>query len=258
MRKFIAVLLVITILTPIMNVNATGSLSIEASTENAKSIPVLMFHKFYDAEFEKPLDQNWHSIQSFEAFLVYLNNENYKVLTMDEFYLWFKGKLKVPKKSLVITIDDGITRTYQYAQPLLEKHQITATSFQIVSLRENLLEERLNLPYIELHSHTYNMHYDGKPKWRYAYRGVMQGINYKKGLADLKKSRELLQGSPYFCYPFGGYKGHAIKMVKKAGFKLAFTVREGKVKRGMNPFLLPRVRVRNSPSLKKFAALIKT
>ena len=41
-------------------------------------------------------------------------------------------------------------------------------------------------------------------------------------LNDLKTSQDILGGSTYFAYPFFDVNDRAIKLLKEAGFKLAF------------------------------------
>ena len=44
----------------------------------------------------------------------------------------------------------------------------------------------------------------------------------KEILDDLKTSREKLNGTTYFCYPFYEYNDYSIRMLKEAGFTMAF------------------------------------
>ena len=52
-------------------------------------------------------------------------------MTTTELRLYLEGKLRVPKKSILITIDDG-ARAHNFV-PLLEEYKINATLFLISS-----------------------------------------------------------------------------------------------------------------------------
>ena len=52
--------------------------------------------------------------------------------------------------------------------------------------------------------------------------GGIKCLSEEKIQQDLKKSREELNGSTAFCYPFYEYNNYSIKMLKKAGFTMAF------------------------------------
>ena len=79
-------------------------------------------------------------------------------------------------------------------------------------------------------------------------RGMMQGVTVEYGVEDLKQSSEKLGGSRYFAYPFGTYGGHSKEILRKAGFRLAFTTSSGVVRRGDDPLQLRRLRVSGSMS----------
>ena len=77
-------------------------------------------------------------------------------------------------------------------------------------------------------------------------RGMMQGVSVEEGVADLKKSSEILGGSKYFAYPYGTYGGNSKEILRQAGFRLAFTTEPGVVRRGDDPLQLCRRRVTGS------------
>ena len=65
--------------------------------------------------------------------LKYLKKHHYKTLSLDEFYNYYKGKKKIPRKSGLITMDDGYQSNYDLAFPLLKKYGMKATVFYIGS-----------------------------------------------------------------------------------------------------------------------------
>lgn len=59
-----------------------------------------------------------------------------------------------------------------------------------------------------------------------------------------------------FCYPFGHYNNTSKQVLKNIGYRVAFTTNSGKVKIGMDPLELPRVRILKDDSLSSFVTKI--
>ena len=223
----------------------------------ADFVPVLMYHFFYDENVDVPTKgNNSHSIQSVEKQLQWLWENDYVTLTMDELYEWMNNGIEVPAKCVVITSDDGQDNFFELLQPLLHKYGFVATSFVITSYRENI-PYKLTLPNIELHSHTHNMHRGSAPAVGFPTQwGIMQGISVDEGVEDLNISKEILDGSQYFAYPFGNFGGNSKEILAQAGFRMAFTTQYGAVRRGYDLYELPRLRVSGSLGINGFKVLL--
>ncbi|MDD6395099.1 MAG: polysaccharide deacetylase family protein [Firmicutes bacterium] len=228
------------------------------SGDKATFVPVLMYHYFYDASKDKPTKgSNSHSIQSVEAQLQWLWENDYVTLTMDELYAWMQGEIELPARCVLLTSDDGKDDFFDILQPTLKKYGFVATSFVITSYRKNL-PYKLTLSNIEMHSHTHNMHKGtvnsgGVPD----NRGMIQGVSIEDGVKDMTISSQKLNNSKYMAYPYGTYGGNAQKIVKQAGFRLAFTTTPGVVTRNCNPYALPRVRVSGSATIESFKSCVR-
>ena len=70
--------------------------------------------------------------------------------------------------------------------------------------------------------------------------GGIRCLSEDKIQADLEASRETLNNTEAFCYPFYEYNDYAVEQVKKAGFKLAFIGGNKMVTKDTNPYLIPR------------------
>lgn len=75
-------------------------------------------------------------------------------------------------------------------------------------------------------------------------------------LEDLKKSRESLDNTKYFVYPFYEYNDHAIEVLKEAGFTMAFAGIGRKIVRGDNKFALPRYGITDSDTVYSLSKMV--
>ena len=59
----------------------------------------------------------------------YLARNGYRVIPLAQLARFLDGKEPLPRKSVVITIDDGYRSTYEIAYPILKKYGFPATVF---------------------------------------------------------------------------------------------------------------------------------
>lgn len=74
----------------------------------------------------------------FDWQMEYLQRHKYHVISLSELLQSIKGMRKIPKKSIVITFDDGFLNTWVYAYPILKKHGFKATLFMVTGLAGGL------------------------------------------------------------------------------------------------------------------------
>ena len=222
--------------------------------ENASFVPVLMYHYFYDDEAgEKGSDGNYLAKSLFEEQLKYLKDNNYYFPTMKELKDYIDGNLKLPSKSIILTMDDGAESNYRIAYPLAVQYQIPIVWFVVTSWTDPNLpyqQEVINSGYVSMESHTHDMHRAGCSGMMHG--GLFQCISKEEGLKDLTTSKEMLKTAISLAYPFGDYNDNTKEMLKEAGYDLAFTTEWGVVKPGMDKYALPRIRISDGNSLQTF------
>ncbi|MCL2560665.1 MAG: polysaccharide deacetylase family protein [Turicibacter sp.] len=219
----------------------------------ADRVPVLMYHFFCHAPDEVECrDGNWLERDHFAAHMRHLAENDVTSLMMIDLERFLAGKVRLPEQSVLITIDDAHWSLFEYAYDVLVAYDQLATTFAITH-HDRDWEALLLSEHLEFHSHTHDMHRGHCDEGR---GGLMQCIDFDEGVADLLLSRDLLAGTTVFCYPFGDVNAHALAMLGEAGFTMAFTTQNGLVTRGMDPLLLPRVRVSTDTHLPQFIYLI--
>ena len=224
-----------------------------SNTSSKSGLPVLMYHFFYDQSAgEKGADNNFMEVSAFEAQMKYLSDNNFYFPSWKEVENYIDGKISLPEKSVVITIDDGADSFIKYAIPIIEKYNVKATSFVVTSWNGDWLPKQYKSSHLDFQSHSHDMHRAGANG-----KGRFVNLSYKEALEDVTKSKNIIGNSTVFCYPFGHYNDNAIKTLKDAGYKLAFTTKGGRVYKGANKYALPRVRMSKGVSLSSFKSMVQ-
>lgn len=225
----------------------------QTSEGRKKGLSVIMYHEVYDASNPPPrINSNYISTDALSAQLNYLVSAGYYFPTWEEVRDYIDGKIDLPLKSVVLTFDDAGPGFLTYGAPLIEKYDVRATSFVIASWNGSAMVNK-KYKHIWLESHSYNMHRGGGST---GHGGIFTAMSLEDGVADLKRSQEVLGTSSAFAYPFGDYNDNAIEAVRKAGFKLAFTTEPGKIYPDDDPYRLKRVREMGNLSVEDFKKLL--
>lgn len=188
------------------------------SLKNKSRIKTLTYHFIYNPETYNCDQSICQSFEQFESHLKYIRENDYFTLRLDELELYLDGKIQIPQKSIVLTIDDG-TIFDVGAIDLLEQYDVDATMFVITSWvgKDHLQSDKLHLE-----SHTDNMHNQYECPGYGSQGGGILCLPEEQVLKDLKTSQEKLGGSKYFAYPFFDFNARAIELLKKADFNMAF------------------------------------
>ena len=225
----------------------------------ASSIPVLMYHFFYDETKDPaPSDGNYLEVNELDEQLNYLKENGHDTLTMRETLYFMQGRAEVPDKAVTITIDDGDPSVHEYAYPLFKKYGLNATLFLICGwLDPEMPFEFWEMREVgmELQSHGFLTHQGGCEGMQHG--GRILCMDYDEGVQDTKMSLDYCDGGFAYCYPFGDYNDHAVEILKGAGVKIAFTTQNGWIDPSQDIYALPRVRVSGGQGLNAFIANIE-
>ena len=211
----------------------------DSSVDMAESVPAILYHFIYLDGDSSCNDIICHSEEQIDSHFKFLADNNIFTLNTSEVLSFIKGEINLPKKSILITIDDG-ARAENFI-PFLEKYGLNATLFLVSSWYP---VSKFESSYLEIASHTHNMHTTGVCP-----TGQGGGINCLPEsdiLNDLKLSRETLNNTKAFCFPFYEYSSYSINLVKEAGFEMAFIGGSTKIKKGINPYKIPRYPILSS------------
>ncbi len=227
------------------------------NTENQK-VPVLNYHFFYKDENDRKKNCNQSiclDIKKFKEHLKYLNDNEFKILTIEEFIAWIYGELEIPEKSVLITIDDGAwgvsMEKGNYLIPALEEYKAHATLFLIVGWWET---KNYQSPYLSIESHTWDLHHEYGHICKY--RSKVNCVPYDDLVADLQRSVKVLKTNQAFCFPFYNWTEQSIRAVKEVGFKVAFIGGDRKASRKDNKYKIPRYPIQSNITMEEFKKMV--
>jgi len=109
--------------------NRSGFLDAYASLKGAvePQVIILLYH-LISPDLDKRFLATVLSPQSFDKQIENLGRK-YELLSLDKLAWYIQQGKTLPKKAIVITIDDGYKDNYLYAYPILKKHNAPATMF---------------------------------------------------------------------------------------------------------------------------------
>lgn len=228
-----------------------------ATEDNHKTngLSICMYHYVYDKnDPPEDLNNNYIEVHALEEKLKYLAENDYFFPTWEEVRQFVDGELLLPKKSVVLTFDDGAKSFLKLGAPLFEKYKIPVTSFLITSQDGKKKVKTYSRDYLEFQSHSHNMHRGGG---NIGHGGIFPVMEHDEAVADLQKSIDICGNGDAFAYPYGDYTDSCVKAVEDAGFLCAVTTEYGRTNPGDDPLLLPRVRMLKDQSLESFKTLVE-
>jgi len=208
--------------------------------QGLQTIPVLTYHKFSKNESDRMTVRE----SSFEAQMKFLRENGYRVITLEEFFNFLDFKGQLPKKSVVITIDEEWHSAYEIALPILEKYGYPATFFAytdfITSKGWDLIRE-MSRRGIDVQCHTRTHRNLGKRMVNEPFREYFEAIKRELTESAQMIQKHLNKEVKYLAYPYGDTNHLVVALLRKLGYRGALTVhREG------NPFFVDPYRIHRS------------
>lgn len=178
---------------------------------------------------------------------------------LDTLLAGLDGKEELPKKAVAVTFDDGFTRTFEEALPILTRYRIPATMF--------IVADRIG-------GNNDWMHARGMPRRRLMDAGQIRDMHtagitigshtlshprlpectsekMRTEIADSKARLEDMLSSPitHFAYPYGLYDESARRLVEQCGYHSACSTRSGFNNKQTGRYELRRIEVYGSDLL---------
>ncbi len=207
------------------------------------SVSVLMYHHVLPGEGFLAISE-----RQFRAQMAWLAEKGYRTLTAAQFLAFKRGEWRPPRRSVVLTFDDGWRDNHVFAAPILREYGLRAVLFVVTGWTEaasaapaafkpldhrgcksrlaeapgavvcswDELAEMRDVFDIHSHTHTHREHHFGALSWE----------------EDLARSRALIEQrlgetAPQLCWPRGRYDERSKAAALAAGYRALYTTRRG-------------------------------
>ena len=221
-----------------------------------QSVPILCYHKFIPND-PSPLNT---PPDIFRRHLAFLKDNGFRTISPDMLLDFLTYRRQIPKKAVMITIDDGFKSGLIKAAPILSEFGFSAVFFvytDYIGVSHKALTwqdlRRLKADGFYIGSHS-TSHSDLSRKLEDETDDAYGKRLYKEVVVSKQTlDRKLNQNTTIFSFPYGRYNEHAMEMSKKAGYEMAVSV-----DRGANPFFSNPLALKRDMILKKDIKTFKT
>jgi peptidoglycan/xylan/chitin deacetylase (PgdA/CDA1 family) len=217
-------------------------------------VPILCYHNFGPQSRGRLV----LGASAFEEQMRYLKREGYRVITLREFLEYTSLKRQLPRKTVVLTFDDGWRSFKEFAYPLLKELGFPATLFiytDFVGARvamswqelKELADEGFD---IQAHSKTHGdmRRKPGEPESEYRQRLQAELV---QPLAVFQ--RRLGRTPTILAYPYGSHDDEVVRSAREAGYVAALDVRRQGNPSFTPPLTIHRAQIYSEMSLEEFA-----
>jgi poly-beta-1,6-N-acetyl-D-glucosamine N-deacetylase len=211
----------------------------------AANAHIFVYHRFGDP---KHASTNI-SIEKLTSDFNYLKENGYHVIPLQELTTLIKNKKPIPKKTVVLTIDDSYKSFYHNGLPLFKKFKYPFTLFVYTQATQDKygdfmtwkqLRDSAQYGELGLHSHTH------------AHLTTLTTKEIKK---DTKKALELfIKGVGFrplsYVYPFGEFDKHVYEAIKSFNFHTICNQNRGAIDNKSSIYDLDRIAIGEDTSVK--------
>jgi peptidoglycan/xylan/chitin deacetylase (PgdA/CDA1 family) len=190
-------------------------------------VPVLVYHNIgKEARGRLVL-----GVDAFTEQMRYLKTHGFRVVSVAEFVEWLHLRRQLPKKTVVLTFDDGYRSFREHAYPVLKELRFTATLFvytDYVGAGRNALNwddlKALAAEGFDVQAHSKShadlRRADHESETQYGRRMQAELLEPPRVLA-----KSVGRAVSFLAYPYGRVDDAVLGKVKEQGYQAAFTVR---------------------------------
>ncbi len=240
----------------------------QAQYEEQHTVKVLMYHRVVNDETH--IDQySWNvTVSQLRRHLELLGKWGYTCINFEDYALFQRGKLNLPKKPVIMTFDDGYDEMHRNALPIMKEFGARATAFILGdrSIKSNtwdvesgfegatLMDDDQILEMkdagFEIGSHSMT-HPD------------LTRLSERRARKEIFQSKEILEDlldSPVisFAYPFGSANSLMERLVKEAGYDYGCGVYSGPPRFAHDKYDIRRIPITRKTNAVDFALKILT
>ena len=216
-----------------------------AKENESATVVILMYHSL----LKDPARHGKYVVSPdlFESDLKYLKEHGYSFVGIQELIDFVYSGAPLPKKSIVITFDDGYYNNYLYAYPLLEKYDAKMVISVIGKYTDlydgekpnayyshvtwDMINEMLASGRVEIGNHTYSMHTNGERRGSKKIKGETDEHYSNILTEDIGKLQaEMFEHTgtypSVYTYPFGAISNASFGIIADMGFLASLSCAE--------------------------------
>ena len=181
------------------------------------------------------------SARAFERQLHYVARFHYRVLSLDEVIEGFDRGHPLPRRSVVMTFDDGYEETSTVAWPILKRFGFPAVVF--------VAPGEIGRPGFATWEQVTAMAHDGvaigSHTMHHRYLPLVQESQLAEEVLRSKQEIEKRINRPvsFLSYPIGGFTAQVQALVQQAGYRAACTTNRASAVAQIDRFALRRIKV---------------
>lgn len=225
----------------------------EGGVPRARPVSVLAYHAIADLRGAGILEPYGVPPAAFRGQLRLLKRLDFRFISPDEFLRYLRGQTGLPRRPILLTFDDCYDDLLDVALPILREFRAPALAFAVSGLigganvwdrargaaELHLLDgsglRELSEAGVEIGAHS-RTHPQLPQLPADALSAEVTGSVNDLEMTGLKRPRA-------FAYPHGEHDERVRAAVAEAGILAAFTVSPGIVRRGIDPFQIPRLEI---------------
>lgn len=219
--------------------------------EKEIKIPILIYHAFQTPVPENDIYKLFSTEERFDENIKTLLDNGYTFITLEDLYKYKNGKIGLPEKNIIITMDDGWKGCYTEAFNVLKKYNVPATIFIVEELvgtngyfTWDEAKEMYKTGLVKIHVH-------GRKHIDYS------KVNKETLIADYNHTHNKIEEvlgekiQKIMAYPAGASSATSIKYLKEAGFEIQVQTKYGTVNKSSNLDLTNLGRIRGEQATGK-------
>jgi peptidoglycan/xylan/chitin deacetylase (PgdA/CDA1 family) len=219
-----------------------------------QTVQILSYHGFGSHQSKLVLTP-----RAFDAQMAYLKAHDYRVIPLAEMSAFIQGHKLLPRRAVVITIDDGFKSAYMLAYPILQKYGFPATLFVYAdfigsagglswdNMREMVASHLIDIqPHSKSHTNL-GLRTPAENDAIYAQRVARETL-----FSAQQIQHHLKIPIHTFAYPYGDTNDVVIARLQEQRYQMGVTVRRGGNPFFADPFRLRRTMIYGDQSLQDF------
>lgn len=189
-----------------------------------KQVPVLCYHHIREPKPGQSETMKSYSVSplQFAEQMKALKDSGYQTILPDQLYNYLVHGGTLPAKPVMLTFDDTDEEQFTIGNTEMRKYGFKGVFFiMTISINRPRYMSKDQLKQLAAEGNAVESH-----TWDHHMVTKYQGDDWEKQFVKPRKTIEDITGKPatYFAYPYGLWNERAIPELKKAGFKMAFSL----------------------------------